>query len=338
MAKATARTAAKPAAKTNQLPPRTSTPTKAQLAARAQGRAEPEDTRNDARPKTAIATRTNRTEVADPSTTNLPAFMHGDMGAGKTDIGSEDLEQPRLKLMQGLSKELEAYNDLRPGNFFHTSSEEIFAEPFVGVPLFYEKRYILWRPQDDGGGILARADDGVHWSPSEGEFEVKLNKADGGAKVVWKLASTVAQSGLANWGTQNPEDSNSPPAATLMYNYLLAFPDHPDLMPAVFTFQRSGIKQGKRFNTRLKTTRGPIYGSKFMFTPIQETNSRGQDFWNVQVSGAGLIEDETLYRQYKDIHESFKGTGLKIRDIESLGEDDVGTNEAEGEQTGHNKY
>ena len=332
MAKAALKTPAKPAP----MPARSSTPTKAQQAAKAQGRPEPEPRKDPTPPPRASvpATRANRTEVADPAALNMPAFMREDAGAGKDAIDQSDMEMPRLKLMQGLSKELEVYNDLRPGHFFHTAAEEIFDKPFLAVPIFFDRRYILWRPRDSGGGILARADDGVHWSPSSGEFEVQLDKKDGGGKVIWVLAPTVAQSGLANWGTMDPSDPNSPPAATLMYNYLLAFPEHPELMPAVFTFQRSGIKQGKRFNTKLKTTRTPLFGLKFLFTPFQDTNGRGQDFWNVDVKGAGVVEDEALYRQYKDMHEGVKGAGLRIKDIETLGDDDpAGENTAEGEGT-----
>jgi hypothetical protein len=249
--------------------------------------------------------------------------MRGDAGMGKENIGRDDLETPRLKLIQGLSPELESYNDLRPGNFFHTASETIFDQPFRAVPVYMDRRFILWRPRDSGGGILARADDGIHWSPAGGKFEVTLDKKDGGNKVVWTMAKTVQESGLANWGTMNPDDPNSPPAATLMYSFVLAFPDEPDLMPAVLTFQRSSIKMGRRFNTKLKTVRTPLFGLIFEFSAFTDSNSRGQDFQNVNVRGAGLVEDESLYDTYKEMHLSFKDAGLSIRDIEGLQSEDA---------------
>ena len=223
---------------------------------------------------------------------NVPAFMRNDIDDGKQNIGAEDLQIPRLKLIQGLSPELEQYDGLRPGHFFHPAAEYIFDEPFRAVVLFMNKEYILWRPRGDGGGILARATDGVHWSPDHGEFEVTLDKKDGGHKVVWKMAKTVIQSGLANWGTMNPRDKDSAPAATLMYNYLLAFPDNPDLMPAVMTFQRSSIKVGRNFNTKIKTVRTPLYGSIYEFSSFKDVNKGGDEFHNIAVKGAGLVEDE----------------------------------------------
>lgn len=328
MAKATPRKAApakKPAPAPQRAAPAASS--KAQQAAAHQGRkVEPED---EPKPRASVPA-TVKSAPPPAVATNLPAFMRDDADAGKEGIGNQDIEIPRLKLMQGLSPELELFDGLRAGNFFHPAAEEIFDEPFRAVPIFMDQRYILWRPRDAGGGILARADDGVNWSPASGEFTVQLDKKDGGDTVTWRLASTVAKSGLANWGTMNPKDPNSPPAATLMYNYLLAFPDHPDLMPAVLSFQRSSIKAGRRFNTKLKTVRAPIYGTIWEFSSAKDTNSRGQDFYNMDVRSAGLVEDEDQYNFYKGAHESMIKKGLSIKDIEGLQDEDPENNAGDG--------
>src|SRR5580693_7378509 len=248
----------------------------------------------------------------------LPAHMRGDVDLGKENITQADMDIPRLKLIQGLSKELQLYDDLRAGHFFHTASEMMFDEAFRVVPIFFDKQYILWRPLEDGGGILARAADGVNWSPSQGKYKVKLDRKDGGVEVEWNLAPTVQQSGLANWGTMNPANNNSPPAATLMYNFVLAFPDYPDLMPAVLTFQRSSIKIGRKFMTKLKTVRTPLFGSIFTLSSFADHNSASQDFKNINIVGAGLVNDPDLYQLYKDMYGSLRKAGLNIRDVDSL--------------------
>jgi len=275
-----------------------------------------------------------RTAAPAPSTTsaNLPAHMRDDVDMGKENIGQNDMEMPRLKLMQGLSKELTLYDELRPGHFLHTASEMMFDEPFKVVPVYMDRQFILWRPRGDGGGIIARAPDGVHWSPPSGEFEVKLDPKDGGAKVKWKLMPTVEQSGLANWGTMDPGNSNSPPAATLMYNFVMMFPDFPDLMPAVMTFQRSSIKIGRKFMTKLKTVRTPLFGSVFMLSSFDDHNAASQDYKNIQLTGAGIVTDPEQYALYKDMHMALKSSGLNIKDVDSLQEDPeaAGANEPEG--------
>lgn len=313
MAKTASRVAAKPAAKTVPKP----TPKPSAPAVRA-----------PAKPKQELA-------VQDERVLALPAHMQGDAGMGLEKIGAGDLEIPRLKLIQGVSPELQEFNDLRAGHFFHTASEMIFDEPFRVVPIYVQKEYILWNPLEAGGGILARASDAIHWSPSEGEFDVKLDKKDGGAKVKWKLAPTVQQSGLANWGTMNPADKDSPPAATLMYNFLFGFPDHPDLMPAVFTFQRSSIKIGRKFLTKLKTVRTPLFGTVYSVTAA-DSGPDGREFKVPVMTGVGLVDDADMYQTFKDMHMSFSDKGLNIKDIDGLASED-GSNATDDEEDGSNK-
>ncbi len=333
--------AKKPAAKTAPAakPVAAASSSRAAQAAAHQGRPEPQpETRRPAAQVPATRPQAAPPAVAE-SVKNLPSFMQQYADAGKEAIGKDDIEIPRLKLMQGLSPELTEYDDLKAGYFFHPAAEFIFDQPFKAVPIFMDQRYILWRPRDAGGGILARADDGQHWSPANSEFTVVLDKKDGGATVKWRTAKTVSESGLANWGTMNPADPDSPPAATLMYNFLLAFPDEPDLMPAVLSFQRSSIKSGRRFNTKLKTVRAPIFGTVWEFSSVKETNGRGQDFFNLMVKAAGLVEDEGTFDQYRQMHEQFTSKGLTIKDIEGLqGEDAAAAEGEQGEAEGAPRY
>lgn len=277
-------------------------------------------------------TTTKKNSVVSEDMSSLPAFMDEDIGRGHENIGSEDLETPRIKIMQALSPELETYNDIRPGIFFHAAAEMDLGKSVLAVPVYMDKRYILWNPRDSGGGILARADDGIHWSPPNMDFTVKLDKKNGGDTVTWRTKDTVARSGLANWGTTNPDDTNSPPAATLMYNYLLAFPDNPDLMPAVFTFQRSSLKKGKRFNTKLKTIRAPIFGLVFNFNVVEDQNNVGQKFYNVEPVGAGMIQDKDLYIEYKNLNKAFTEAGFNIKDEETLQADEIPDDEPDEDE------
>lgn len=282
--------------------------------------------------KQAVATRpSSRTPTAPTRDQSdvAPSFMQDDIGKGAEGLGQEDLELPRIKLIQGVSPELQEFDDLRAGSFLHTANEHIFSGSFKAVPIYVDRRYMLWNPREAGGGILARADDGVHWSPANREFTVKLDRKDGGATVKWKTAKTVQESGLANWGTMDPNNPDSAPAATLMYNYLLGFPENPELMPAVMTFQRTSIAAGRKFNTKLKTVRAPIYGTLWEFSSYVDSRN-GQDFHNIRVSGAGFLTDKGLYDEYKHLNESYISRGMTIKDLETVGDEDpVGDEEPE---------
>lgn len=322
MAKATAKTVQKPAAR----PAPQATPTKAARAAEAQGRAAPPP-KPAAQPRTSVPATRPAQAVADLS--NMPAFMREYAGAGKENISREDMEIPRLKLIQALSPELEAYNELKAGDFFHSAAEEIFSGPFRAVPVLVDKQMILWNPRANGGGVLARSMDCIHWAPPQGEYTVKLDNPYQGTTVKWRLAETVRESGLGEWGTMNPNDPNSPPAATRMINMALAFPDNPTLMMAVLTFSRSSLKMGRRLLTKLMTVRTPLYGSIFTFEAFTDNNKQGQKFFNIQATGAGLVEDEKLFHQYREIHESMKGAGLNIKDVDSLQDEEQAPGEGE---------
>ena len=267
-----------------------------------------------AKTTTAVATK------EAPGALVIPDFMKEHAGLGTEAIGAGSVEVPRIKLIQKISPELDTYNDLKAGDFFHSILEESLGTELRVCPIYVDERYILWRPQEDaGGGILARADDGIHWSPANAEFAVKLK---GGTEVTWRTAKTVAQSGLANWGSSNPGDSNSPPAATKMFNIVVTFPDKPDLPPAVITLQRSSVGVGKKLMGKLKITRAPSFGLIFKVTGVSDTNKAGQSFLNYSFISDGTVTVEGFYRSNFEYYKMFKEQGVQIRDMEALQDDD----------------
>lgn len=267
--------------------------------------------------KQAVAIKDDSKQVGDV----IPDFMKDDIGKGTEGVSASSVEVPRVKLIQKISPELDKFNDLRAGEFFHTILEQSLGTEVRICPLYTNETYILWRPQEDGGGILARADDGIHWSPAPAEFNVKLKD---GTPVTWRTQRTVAASRLDQWGSQNPTNPDSPPAATKMFNLACSFPDFPDLPPAVVTLQRSAVTVGKKFVGKLKITRAPSFGLVFKMGSSVETNKSGQAYLNYTFTGDGKVMDEGLYRANREYYELFKAQGIQIKDEESLqGEADV---------------
>lgn len=253
----------------------------------------------------------------------VPDFMQQYAGQGVEQVSQAETEIPRIKLIQAISPELETFNDLKAGDFFHSIAEISLGQELRIVPIFTDMRYILWRPRWEGGGILARADDGVHWNPPNAQFEVKPVK--GSPQVVsWKTAPTVAASGLTNWGSSNPSDPNSQPAATKMYNMLVAFPDNPDLGMAIVTLQRAGVKVARKLMGKLKITRAPAYGQVFVMRSVNEQGQEGP-FKNYSFEADGFVTDKDQFEAFRGIYETFSKSGLNI-DPEKM-QDDVETHE-----------
>lgn len=299
---------------------------------------------------TAVAT-AKKNEIAGVA---IPDFMKGLEGQGTENIGLNDVAVPRIKLMQSNSPELDTF-PLTRGQFFHTLLEDsigmdvnaavareaelrqaklgrnLTVEEIGRIPknflhqlrvavIYSDLRYMLWNPRDSGGGILARADDGVHWNPPNVKFNVTLDKKMGGKQVVWETKNTVAASGLANWGTMDPSDPKSQPAATKMFNLVVGAVDYPDLPPMVVTLQRSAVSIGSKLIGKLKITRVPSYGMIFKMQSVKDSNG-SDEFYNYQFimdDLEPLVQDPDLFENYKSSYEFFKSEGLKVRDIEGL--------------------
>src|SRR5690349_13800467 len=193
-------------------------------------------------PKGDVATRDPTSVVG----VDKPDFLKEMEKAGpiskQDNFDSTDVAIPRIKLLQGLSEECTSFDSAKQGMFWHTGVDMSLGDNFSFIVISRKKKYLLVAPLQDGQGILARADDCVNWVPQVGTFTVKV----GGKQVQWTLKPTVVESGLDKWGSSVPDDSNSPPAATLFYEYLVLLPDHLDLGPAVMMLQRTQIKKARK--------------------------------------------------------------------------------------------
>lgn len=251
----------------------------------------------------------------------VPGFMEQYRGLGLEGLGKSDLEIPRIKLLQALSPECVDFDDAKPGHFWHTISEESLGKSVKIVPVYTDISYILWRPRHMGGGILARAADGIHWSPANAHFAVQLVKD--GPSVTWTTKETVAQSGLDQWGSSNIADPNSQPAATKMYNVAVIMPDlDREMSPAVVTMQRSAITVARKFMGKLRISNLPSFGQYYIMESVDDQGPLGK-FYNYKFTKAGLVQDEATFREYADTYAAFKSLGLNIRDIEGAQDDEV---------------
>jgi hypothetical protein len=257
----------------------------------------------------------------------LPAFMRGQAGMGTERIGTADIEIPRLKLLQALSPEVQEA-DHKQGHFFHAVAERTIGNEVGIVIVYVDQAFILWRPRKAGGGILARAADGVHWNPPSATFDIQL---DNGKKVTWRTAPTVMKSGLAEWGSLDPSDPQSQPAATRMYNLVVVMPEIPELSPVVVTLQRAGIRVARKLMAKLKIAQAPSFGLKFAMSSTRDQGPLG-DFWNFRFTSDGFVQESEKFDQYKGLYERFKAEGVRIRDIEKLQDEEMPGSTANGEQ------
>jgi hypothetical protein len=253
--------------------------------------------------------------------TQSPASMQKHAGPGGLGVG--DVEIPRLKLLQASSSELTEFNNARQGEFWHSLIDDRIGSTVRICPVYIDRRFILWRPREAGGGILARADDGKHWTPVDTEFTVKLKS---GHEVKWRTARTVAASRLDRWGTYNPNDPNSPPAATRMYSIVCSFPDRQDLPPAVVILQRAATKVATKLIGKLKVLRAPSFGVILEMASLKDKSPSGE-FYSYAFEIVGPVGDRAFYEENFAQYRFFMEQGLKVKDLEGAQEDEASSAE-----------
>jgi hypothetical protein len=257
---------------------------------------------------------------------SIPDFMKAHIGLGVENLRSSDVAIPLLKLNQATSPQV-VEQDAKPGLFWHTLLEEEFPKDLRVVCLYTDQRAILWRPRDSGGGILARSDDMLRWSPSNASFEVSINKNT--KKVTWHTRNTIDESRLLEWGSYDPDDPKSPPAGTRMYNMVVALADRPDLPPAVITMQRASIRVARKLFGKFKMTPAPAFGFYLRMSSAME-EGQGQKFHNFRFTMDGMVTDEAEFNRYLDLHNMFKKMGVKINEDDLQTESEVSSSVDEG--------
>ncbi len=241
---------------------------------------------------------------------SLPDYLSGNEVSGLEDLDSSDFKIPRLLLLQALSPAVTQTHQgvAIPGQFWHTGLQIDLGDKLNIVPLIARKRVILWRPQEDnGGGILAFSYDGKEWATGGNQkFTIRMKGVR--EPIVWDTKENVAKSGLLTWGSSNPADPESSPAAALSYEYLCYLPDTPELSPVVLSCNKTALSGAKQFNTGLlmkANAKLPSYCLNVVLSVGKRTE--GQQSWFVpqfQINGTVTKEvydmTSALYNQHKE--------------------------------------
>lgn len=188
----------------------------------------------------------------------LPDYLTGRENMGTEALGKGDFKIPRIKLLQSNSPEVRSFQGKAlPSQFWHTGANKDLGSEFLFVPAIVSKRVIVWRPRDDNdGGILAFSRDGVKWdSGANQEFSVKLKNIKNPVK--WRTGKNVQDSGLLDFGTSNPDEPQSAPAATLAYEYMAFLLAHPEDSPTILGVMKTGVGNARQLNTYLLSQRKP---------------------------------------------------------------------------------
>lgn len=262
---------------------------------------------------TAASPETNKA-VTVAGASSLPAFMQTDAQsrAGKENISRDDMVIPRVALMQAVSPEaIEGKAEV--GNFFHTVAEEDLGSTLDLIIVHHSKRYTLWNPRHAGGGVLARASDGKQWDADwEGEVAPYKDQPRKKVKYSIKAGDRVGRDiGYGKWGTMDPENEDSQPAATLSHVLVCVAPDRLDMGPFVVLLQRSAEPVAKMLLSKVNIDPAPIFGQVYTAASKDQPSPAGE-FKQYTFAKNGHVQDPELYEFLKSQHEQFKATDVKF--------------------------
>lgn len=219
----------------------------------------------------------------------LPDYLRQHAKAKLGNIDSSDRVIPRIKLIQAISPEVTDFPDLaKPGQFWHTISQENMGPSLRAIPIVIRKSYVLWAPRNDDRGILARAMDAIHWDLPNAEFTVKPKNYPNA--VTYRTAQTVAESGLDQFGTSIPGDANSPPAASLTYNMMWYLPDFPELSPSIIINTRSSVKPMQQLLSKIESKPVAHFLQVYEIASVQQKGAEGP-YFNYTYTGQGFVQE-----------------------------------------------
>lgn len=252
---------------------------------------------------------------------------------GMGDVDTEDLIIPRVALMQGISPAVMA-GQVEQAHFWHTIMEEDLGTSLKVTPILRRKRYTLWNPVHAGGGVLARATDGKHW---DSDFDVQVAPYKDFPKRMVRYAAKAGdlvgrEHGLGKWGSADPENPDSGPAATVSHVFLMRALEWMDLGPFIVFLQRSSEGVARDFMTKIKFLEDgsgvPMYGQVYNMTSDTAQNDAGQEYNKykfARLSGDDqFVQDEALFTQLMEEHISYKGTRFRTNDEDAQGEEGTG--------------
>jgi len=219
----------------------------------------------------------------------LPDWMKQDQEALalNTQFDQSEIRLPQLKLCQSMTPQRKR-NDpnyiegLAEGDFFNDASGYIYGTgPLRFTMLKYWVNYIVFKPIDQGGGIVCRG-------------------------IVGSDGVVRDEEGLPLRTTFGPKGEK--PEVTKFMNYLFYLPDTKEIV--WFSAKSTFLKTMRGFNSSLRAMSGIAdFAKVFTLSSIATKNAAGQEFYIPVIPRLpiGIITNQVLYGELKQ-------TALDLRD------------------------
>jgi hypothetical protein len=236
-----------------------------------------------AKPKKKAVATANKTDVA---TINIGNFLEEHAGDGSQNVGTNDLEVPRLKLFHGNAED--APEDIRKADIYNSITKQVWAKD-VGVrviPCAYVKQFTHWKGIEAGGGFL-------------GSY-------DATSDILTKTKKVESKDMLVEGGEMTDEYIRTDG------NFFVLYEESENIWkPAQLSLYSTNFKKAKLWNTMIKSQ--VLQGSKGPFNPpsyafiytikgmLKKKDAMAWGLWEItldqQVADAKTLQDAKMFSQ-----------------------------------------
>jgi len=266
------------------------------------------------------------TDITKPESSSVPDWMRkASTGASFGNIDASDLKPPRLMVLAGQSPAvMNGTPGANPGNFWISILNLNLGQSVTGTPILLRKTYQLWAPKVAGSeqkGPLASASDGIHWDQPNQTFKVKFPPSMGGGEYQWKILKTVFENRMHKFGSSQPDDPGSKPAATLTYDvlWLIDLPNGQKQL-CVFTNARTGVTPTQNFISTTRAIGVDQYFQRYRIVVQKKTGPSGDPYFTYDYQYIGNLQTEEEGKFTRSLYDQYSKSGF-VTDFEGEADD-----------------
>jgi len=252
-----------------------------------------------------------KNEVAETKSAEVvqfdPTLFEADAGMGLENMGAEDLALPFLKILGGMSKELDVLEDARKGDIYNTVTGAVLKgkDGVRVVPCAYQRRFIRWAPLGEGTGAPVAV-----YAPGEAMPKTKRSTEDNKDYV---------------------EDGSGDYIEETHQHYVLVLHEDGQVETALVAMKSTQLKKSRKWNSMISSL--TVQGKNGPFTPPRfshvyllktqlEENSKGS--WHGwEMSRVGPIEDMATYQRGKDFAASIAAGDVVVKHQDESASGDI---------------
>jgi len=253
-------------------------------------------------------------QMAKKKTNGKLAVMNEDMfaqdaGIGVTDLGSEDLAIPFLKILQKMSPELDDLASAKSGDIINTVTKDVIKgkNGVRVVNCAYSLQYIEWEPRGTGTGAPHK---------------------------IYTSSDTLPATERGDDNKDYLVDGNGRYLERTAQHYVLVLDDDGMTQQALMPMKATQFKKSKQWNSamralKMRNDKGimfipPRFSHIWHLTTGQEENKNGS--WHGWIiSKESQIKDPNLYQEAKTFAEMISAGSVKVQHVreDNSRDDDV---------------